>query len=251
MPINKRGFKVLATDRDGKRSSCRAEHLEILLGDGRRLMLSLAGGDASELQFVAESEGAPISLRASSLADNAVTLSLIASEPPLSLPQPAAEPALNLQVQKGLTDEEKLLAPRKHHIRRWARAALLAGAAEVTVRLVGEQEAQALNRDYRGKDYPTNVLTFCYQDKVQASLTEIQTETGEPLQGDLVLCVPVVVSEALAQGKALDAHFAHLIVHGMLHLQGYDHESIRDAEAMEAIEIDILDRLGYANPYAA
>lgn len=248
MGMNKRGFKVVVTDRLGQQSSCRAEHLEILLGDGRRLLLDLSWGDSAALQVVAESESESLMLRPSVIADNAVALGLLAHEPPLALPHSAPEPMLNLRVQKALSDDDKLLAPRKHHIRRWARAALLVADADVTVRLVGEEEGQALNRDYRGKDYPTNVLTFCYHDDADAA-ANVDTDRASSLQGDLVLCVPVIAREALAQQKAVDAHFAHLIVHGMLHLQGYDHETTRDAEAMEVLEIDILERLGYANPY--
>ena len=105
------------------------------------------------------------------------------------------------------------------------------------MRFVGSDEGQALNRDYRGKDYATNVLSFPY-------------ESGASLSGDLVLCVPVVEREAQEQDKPLDAHCAHLIVHGMLHLQGYDHETgLADAERMEALEREILADLGYPDPY--
>ncbi|WP_341908576.1 rRNA maturation RNase YbeY [Polaromonas sp. YR568] len=113
----------------------------------------------------------------------------------------------------------------------------LASDAELTVRIVGEAEAQALNRDYRGKDYATNVLTFDY--------------TREPVvTADLVLCGPVVAREAAEQGKTLEAHYAHLLVHATLHAQGYDHEtSERDALEMEALEILLLASLGFGNPY--
>jgi probable rRNA maturation factor len=109
--------------------------------------------------------------------------------------------------------------------------------AEVTVRVVGADEGRSLNRDYRKKNYATNVLSFPY-------------ESGEHISGDLVLCLPVVQHEAQEQGKSLEAHFAHLIVHGMLHLQGYDHETGNDdAERMEAVEREIMDVLGYPDPY--
>jgi probable rRNA maturation factor len=109
--------------------------------------------------------------------------------------------------------------------------------AEVTVRFVGVEEGRQLNRAYRGIDYATNVLSFPYT-------------SGARLSGDLVLCLPVVEREAAEQQKSLDAHFAHLIVHGMLHLQGYDHETGNDdAERMEAIERGILNALGYPDPY--
>jgi probable rRNA maturation factor len=119
---------------------------------------------------------------------------------------------------------------------RWA-AHALAKPGELSVRVVGEDEGRALNRQYRGKDYATNVLTFDYtRDPVVAA--------------DLVLCGPVVEREAREQGKSLEAHYAHLIVHGTLHAQGYDHETgERDALEMEALEILLLASLGYANPY--
>jgi probable rRNA maturation factor len=121
-------------------------------------------------------------------------------------------------------------------VRRWARAALL-GDATVTVRFVDGIEGRALNAEYRGKDYATNVLTFVYDD-------------DEPRAGDIVLCAPVVRKEADAQGKTVAAHYAHLVVHGMLHLQGFDHERPAEAAAMEARETAILARLSLPDPYA-
>jgi probable rRNA maturation factor len=108
---------------------------------------------------------------------------------------------------------------------------------EITVRIVGEDEGRTLNREYRKKDYATNVLTFDY--------------TQEPVvMVDLVLCAPVVAREAIEQGKTLEAHYAHLLVHGTLHAQGYDHEiGERDALKMETLEILLMGSLGYANPY--
>ena len=143
-------------------------------------------------------------------------------------------PELRLAVQyPGGKDQ----APTRPQVRRWVRAAC-ATQAEVTVRFVGGAEGRSLNRDYRRKDYATNVLSFPY-------------EANERVCGDLVLCLPVVQREAREQGKPLEAHFAHLIVHGMLHLQGYDHESGQDdADRMEAAERDILKALGYPDPYS-
>jgi len=113
----------------------------------------------------------------------------------------------------------------------------LSADAEITVRIVNEEEGQSLNRDYRHKDYATNVLTFDY------------ARTPRVL-ADLVLCAPVVAQEAKAQGKTLAAHYMHLLVHGTLHAQGWDHEtSEREAEAMEAREVEVLARLGLRNPY--
>ena len=124
----------------------------------------------------------------------------------------------------------------RHSVARWIRHALQSDA-EITVRIVGLVEGQTLNRDYRQKDYPTNVLTFDY--------------TRAPLvTADLVLCAPVVASEAKENKKTLRDHYAHLLVHGTLHAQNYNHEtSTADANAMEAREVTILARLGVKNPY--
>lgn len=134
--------------------------------------------------------------------------------------------------------------PSRVEFRRWLRAAE-PGAARITVRIVDEDEGRELNRDYRGKDYATNVLTFAYGEGEDMPLPE-----GLPLMGDLVLCRQVVEREAAEQGKALDAHYAHLSVHGMLHLQGFDHLEDAEADEMEARERQILADLGYADPYA-
>ena len=124
----------------------------------------------------------------------------------------------------------------RHKVSRWIRHAL-ASDGEITVRIVNAEEGRALNRDYRQKDYATNVLTFDY---TQAPL----------VTADLVLCAPVIAAEARAQRKALSAHYAHLLVHGALHAQGWDHEtSDADAAAMEAREAEILAGLGFQNPY--
>lgn len=155
-------------------------------------------------------------------------------------------PHLALTIQKAIGKENRENAPSSGDLRRWAQAALQGGDAEVTVRLVGATEGRELNRDFRGKDYATNVLTFVYGEG-----GGMPDEDGDaPLAGDLVLCVPVVVREAAEQGKPVAAHFAHLIVHGMLHLQGYDHEDSDEAEEMEALETRILAELGYPDPYA-
>ena len=144
---------------------------------------------------------------------------------------PLPQLSLSIQFPGGKTD-----APTRPKIRRWVRA-VCDRPAEITVRLVDAEEGQRLNRDFRGKDYPTNVLSFGY--------------SIEPLlAGDIVLCLPVVLREAAEQRKSPEAHFAHLVVHGMLHLKGFDHEtSPREAARMEARERDILRSLGFSDPY--
>jgi probable rRNA maturation factor len=127
--------------------------------------------------------------------------------------------------------------PARGSIARWLSAALARGA-RITVRFVGAAEGRRLNRDFRGRDYPTNVLTFVYR-----------TARGSALEGDIVLCAPVIAREARAQGMTRRARYAHLAVHGALHLQGYDHERGRDAARMEARERAILARLGFGDPY--
>jgi probable rRNA maturation factor len=141
-------------------------------------------------------------------------------------------PALSLSVQYASSAPD---LPTRVQVRRWVRAAQT-GDATVTVRFVDAIEGRALNAEFRGKDYPTNVLTFVYDD-------------DSPRAGDIVLCAPVVRKEADEQGKTLAAHYAHLVVHGMLHLLGYDHERAADASVMEARETAILTGLGVADPH--
>ncbi|WP_411172370.1 rRNA maturation RNase YbeY [Nitrosomonas sp. Is35] len=127
------------------------------------------------------------------------------------------------------------IVPTRPQFRRWVKAALMQ-EAEIVLRLVDEAEGRELNQQFRGKDYATNVLTFVYDDM-------------QPLTGDIVLCMPVVSQEAQQQHKDLLAHYAHLTVHGVLHLQGYDHIEDADAAEMEQLETRILAALGYADPY--
>jgi probable rRNA maturation factor len=147
-------------------------------------------------------------------------------------------PDLQMSLQFGRLAQaaQARAALPRHKVMRWIRHALDA-PGEITVRIVDADEGRALNHSYRHKDYATNVLTFGY---TQAPV----------VSADLVLCAPVVASEALAQGKSLQAHYAHLVVHGVLHAQGWDHEtSLADARAMEAHETAILAGLGLPNPY--
>jgi probable rRNA maturation factor len=144
---------------------------------------------------------------------------------------------LTLSLQFGKLPDAALhrAALPRHKVTRWIRATLQSDA-EITVRIVDAAEGQALNRDYRHKDYATNVLTFDYSQ--------------EPIvTADLVLCAPVVALEAKDQNKTLEEHYAHLLVHGALHAQGWDHEEDEDAQVMELRESEIMARLGFANPY--
>ncbi len=147
-------------------------------------------------------------------------------------------PSLDLSLQFGALENAALhrAVLKRARVSQWVSAALTRDG-EITVRIVDTDEGRALNREYRKKDYATNVLTFDY--------------TQEPVvTADLVLCAPVVAREALEQGKTLEAHYAHLLVHGTLHAQGYDHESGEtDALEMEALEILLMGSLGFANPY--
>ena len=147
--------------------------------------------------------------------------------------KPSRAPDLELTVQHGA---RIVRLPSPATFKKWLRAALTRGA-RVTLRIVDTREARLLNHRYRGRDYATNVLTFIYSDR-------------RPLAGDIAICAPVVTREARLRGISRDAHFAHLTVHGVLHLQGYDHRHASEARRMERLEARILARLGYANPYA-
>ena len=142
---------------------------------------------------------------------------------------------LTLSVQYAVAGDD---LPARRLLRRWASAAL-ASDAVVTLRLVDTAEGATLNRRYRRKSGPTNVLSFAYDDRPGM------------VHGDVVLCLPLLRQEAAEQGKTLAAHCAHLVVHGMLHLQGYDHRRADEAARMEAREVAILAALGVADPYAA
>ena len=156
---------------------------------------------------------------------------------------PADMPDLVLDLQFGAAvpaAHKKLLG--KARVTRWMRMALLRDA-EITVRLVGAAEGRALNRDYRNKDYATNVLTFAYNEGEDYA-------EDEPTRADIILCTDVLQQEAAEQKKTVEEHTAHLIVHGVLHAQGYDHMDDEEATEMEGLETEILAGLGYADPYA-
>ena len=144
--------------------------------------------------------------------------------------------------------------PHARSLSRWANAASARparhrghGEGSLTIRVVGASESRRLNRTWRGKDKPTNVLSFP-ADPLPAAVRRGAEENDE--LGDLAICAPVVAREAREQGKSLQAHWAHMVVHGVLHLLGYDHENDRDAERMESREAGILAQFGYPNPYA-
>jgi len=143
------------------------------------------------------------------------------------------KPTLSLSLQ--FADKSHRDSLPRHKVARWIKAALDTDA-EIAVRIVGADEGQALNQDFRKKNYATNVLTFDYAQ--------------EPVvMADLVICAPVIEQEAAEQGKTLEAHYAHMLVHGTLHAQGWDHIKKKEAEAMEAREREILAALGFADPY--
>ena len=145
---------------------------------------------------------------------------------------------IDLQINSSVSD-----LPDEAEFRRWAETALMGRReqAEMTIRLVDEEESLSLNREYRGQEKPTNVLSFP---------TDAPDYAAPGLLGDLVICAPVVQREAALQNKSPQAHWAHMVVHGTLHLLGLDHQTEREAEAMERAEATILARLGFPDPYA-
>jgi probable rRNA maturation factor len=171
--------------------------------------------------------------------------------PPSPEPTP---PALALSVQTG--SGIAAVPVTRPRLRRWVLAALQ-GDARITLRFVGTREGRTLNREHRGRDYATNVLTFAY-DPLPAppagpSSTRRRTTAppSPPVEADIVLCMPVIRAEARAQDKPLDHHLAHLVIHGVLHAQGFDHEDENEAQAMERLEAALLRRLRVPDPYAA
>lgn len=144
---------------------------------------------------------------------------------------------LSLSVQYADARLKELVT--RPNIRRWVKAALLA-PAELSIRFIDAEEGRTLNRDYRNKDYATNVLTFAYTEDEESEVT----------QADIVLCTDVLLREAAERHIPIESHAAHLIVHGVLHAQGYDHETDEEAQEMEQLEIEILAGLDIANPYS-
>ncbi|MDQ1829639.1 rRNA maturation RNase YbeY [Massilia scottii] len=153
----------------------------------------------------------------------------------------SAKNKLSLSVQ--YPDARLQESVTRQKVRRWVQAALFA-PAELTIRFVDAEEGRVLNRDYRAKDYATNVLTFAYNEGEDIA-------EDEPTRADIILCTDVLEKEALEQKKTVEEHSAHLIVHGVLHAQGYDHDDDDEATEMEQLERDILAALGYPDPYAS
>jgi probable rRNA maturation factor len=252
------GPRVDVFDAKGKPKTVDASALRIAFADGRSLIISVPDTADGAITLVAEhsdtNTNAMLSLRPEH--HDSVTLRIeaepVQTERTENLDDTfwnhggealddAEMLTLDLTVQHG--DELKAAArkalPKEKDIEAWIAPALFADA-QLNVRFVGEEEGRTLNRTYRDKDYSTNVLTFSYAESEE-----------DPVAADIVLCCPVVEKEAKEQGKPLVAHYAHLIVHGALHAQGYDHEDPADAEEMEGIETEILGDLGFADPYAS
>ena len=147
-------------------------------------------------------------------------------------------PELDIQIATDITP-----LPSSNDLNTWFTAALPSDKhdSEMTIRIVDIDESQTLNATYRGKDKPTNVLSFP---------ADLPAEVNIPLLGDLVICAQIVSDEADAQGKTINAHWAHMVIHGTLHLLGYDHEDDADAHIMESLEVSLLGSLGFPNPYA-
>lgn len=159
---------------------------------------------------------------------------------------------LTVDLQNVLESSSGLWIPSEEQCLHWCQSAIQSSRhcdgedLEVVLRLVEFDESQDLNRDYRGKDKPTNILSFPFEWPEELP---VEARPAFTALGDLVVCAPLVAQEAREQGKSPEAHWAHLLIHGMLHLQGFDHVLDQDAEVMENLEIAILKQLGYENPY--
>lgn len=150
-------------------------------------------------------------------------------------------------VDLQLATEQPDACPDESDFFRWVELALQPGSptdAEVTIRIVDDEESQQLNHTYRGKNKPTNVLSFPFEHPI-----DLPPDAELSLLGDLVICLPQVQREAAEQGKPVAHHWAHLVIHGLLHLQGHDHETDEEAQIMENLEIALLEQLGITNPY--
>jgi probable rRNA maturation factor len=230
---------LILFDAEGRARKSQAHAVRVQLADGRSLTVDLSQAADGVVSLLAEHTDERQQAGLLMRPDNHDAISVAVTATPLvtTTGTPVAPPSLELDVQYGDGVKAGKNLPPRRRIETWVRSALFADA-ELTVRFVGEDEGRTLNRSYRGKDYATNVLTFAYAE-----------HDDDPVAADIVLCCPVVEREAQEQGKALEAHYAHLIVHGALHAQGYEHEDDAQAEEMEAIETETLQALGYADPY--
>ncbi|GJG93908.1 rRNA maturation RNase YbeY [Cupriavidus pauculus] len=231
--------RVVLFDADGRARKASVHALRIQLADGRSLTLDLSQANDGVVALLAEHTDTRQQAGLLVRPDDADTLSVAVTATPIvtTTGTPATPPEVELDVQFGDGARARKGVPARKLIEKWVKSALYADA-ELTVRFVDEEEGRALNRTYRGKDYATNVLTFAYAESAD-----------DPVTGDIVLCCPVVETEARQQKKPLEAHYAHLIVHGVLHAQGYEHEDDEEAEEMEAIETETLQALGFSDPY--
>jgi len=152
-------------------------------------------------------------------------------------------PKINFQFASASLEEKVLTLVAQKKIRRWILTALSKVQGELTIRFINQAESKALNHHFRQRDKSTNVLTFIYSE------VKSKTTRALPLHADIVICWPVVLAEARAQNKSLEAHLAHLVLHGCLHARGFDHEKPQAAKKMEALEVKTLKMLGYPNPY--
>lgn len=231
--------RVVLFDADGRARKASAHALRIQLADGRSLTLDLSQANDGVVALLAEHTDTLQQAGLLVRPDNSDALSVAVTATPIvtTTGTPATPPEVELDIQFGDGTAKRAGLPSRKLIGKWVKSALYADAA-LTVRFVDEAEGRTLNRSYRGKDYATNVLTFAYAEN-----------DDDPVSGDIVLCCPVVEAEAKSQKKPLEAHYAHLIVHGVLHAQGYEHEDDVEAEEMEAIETETLQALGFEDPY--
>lgn len=230
---------IVLFDESGRARKSQAHAVRVQLADGRSLTIDLSQAADGVVALLAEHtderQQAGILVRPDN--QDAVSVAVTSTPVVTTTGTPATPPSLTLDVQYGDAIRGRAGLPARRKLETWTRSALFADGL-LTVRFVDDAEGRALNRAYRGKDYATNVLTFAYAES-----------EDDPVSADIVLCCPVVEQEAIAQGKTLEAHYAHLVVHGTLHAQGYEHDADGDAEEMEAIETETLQALGFADPY--
>ncbi|TWG83987.1 putative rRNA maturation factor [Cupriavidus gilardii J11] len=238
-PSRAGGASLILFDAEGRARKSQAHALRVQLADGRSLTVDLSQADDGVVALLAEHTDTRQQAGLLVRPDNhdAVAVAVTATPLRTTTGTPATPPELELDVQYGDGVRGRRGVPARGKLQTWIRSALFADA-QLTVRFVNEDEGRALNRGYRGKDYATNVLTFAYAE-----------HEDDPVTADIVLCCPVVEREAREQRKPLEAHYAHLVVHGALHAQGYEHEDDGEAEEMEAIETETLLALGFDDPY--